>query len=94
MSELQPFHRPEGVPARPRRRIDARHVGTGTARARLRARADQEFLEPEEFTALLLSRRELERVEDASARLYGLFDRRTGETFWIEAERLAAVAVG
>lgn len=56
-------------------------------RARLRQRPGQHFLGSAEFQALLLSRRELERVRQPFARLYGLHDRRSGETYWIEVER-------
>ena len=85
MSDLRPFD--SSQPDAPHRGF--RPGGLVAARARVKARPGSRDLNPDEFLRLLLSRRALVRVVEPGARLHGLFDRASGETYWIEAERLA-----
>jgi hypothetical protein len=59
-------------------------------RQRLRLRPELQFVEREEFSTLLISRRTLVRENDGGAGLRGLFEPATGRRFMVEEEKLFA----
>ena len=59
-------------------------------RAVLRQRVDCHFVDRDEFLKLLLSRRQLFRIDIDAARICGVLDPQTGQRFLIERERLDA----
>jgi len=66
----------------------------GRADGNLRVRAEQRFVDSDEFLRLLVSSRPLDRLDDPGAGLLGLCDRATGERYWISAARMPRPARG
>jgi hypothetical protein len=50
------------------------------------------FVEPTEFSALIVSRRRLIRADESKAKLCGLLDPESGQRYVVERERLLDLA--
>lgn len=72
--------------------MTSERMDTEAARRLLREQEGCRFVAADEFRALLLSRRRLERSDHPAARVRGLHDRTTGRHFLIAEESLSAGA--